>query len=545
VRRASVLAAGLALAGCGRLKPSAAVETRMDASAPEVAGAPFVTTPRRLWRLNNAQVENVTADVLGTNLGVTRGFLPDPRVDGYDDDAVALGISDSHVDELATAAERAAAYVSAPENLMRFAPCADGDLPAACAAAFARGFAGRAWGRALTDDEVARLVEVFRAGSDPEGYAGGIELLTEAALQSPHFVYRLELGAPTDARGVARLTRDETATAMSFLLVGSRPDAELARAAAAGELDDGAGRERQARRLFATPQGRRQLAGFVRAWLGLTAVDYLNKDTGIYPFFMTPVRRALARELGTFLDHVLANGAALDELFTADYTFPSPTLSVLYGDDLLSPPGDFRRVALAPRRRGLLSSPAFLATHALPGQTNPVERGLIVLTRLFCKNLPAPPPGIAGTIPGGPAEQTTRQKYEAHRSQKDCMPCHKLIDPPGFGFEAFDAVGAFRSMEAGQPVDSSGALVGTDIDGPFDGPAQLASMLPRSAQFHRCVSSQLLQFSAGRPPGEGDAVMLDELTGEAVATGFHLDDWLAAFVSRPDFVLRRASEELP
>jgi hypothetical protein len=558
VARAAWISGVVVLATCARQMPPGAtgdVDTGSgpDAgsetgAAPEVAAALPPQTPQRLWPLDNRQLENVLTDVLGTSLGVTRGFLPDPRVDGFDDDAVARGVSDSRVDELATAAERAAAFVAAPERLMHFAPCADGDDQAegvACARTFARMLSGRAWGRPATDDELNRLDEVFRAGRDPEGYASGIELVTEAVLQSPYFVYRLELGTPTEMPGVVRLTADETATALSFLLAGSRPDAELLRAAAAGELDTAAGRAAQARRLLAQPsgEGRRQLASFIRDWLELGDVVAINKDTGLYGYFTLPLRQALARELDTFLEHVLTHGAALDELFTADYTFPSPELSVIYGDDLLSPAGDFQRVALAPRRRGLLSSPAFLARHALATQTNPVERGLVILTRLFCKDLPPPPRGVAGTVPTGMPEQTTRQKYAAHESQEGCAACHQTIDPPGFALEAFDSTGRFRTTEAGQPIDSRGALVGTDVDGPFDGPAQLAARLVTSAQFHRCASRLLWQWSVGRAPRAGDSAFIDALTAEVATRGFRLDDWMVSFVSRPDFVLRRTAPQ--
>jgi hypothetical protein len=541
-----VLATAIAVlaAGCqGRVTAGDESTGAGPGSAPP-ASAPRGTA-RRLWRLNNTQVENVLGELLGTRLSITAGFLPDPRVEGYDNDAVALGVFDGHIDELATAAERAADFVSQAGNLPSFAPCAGGDDPASCAVAFARGFARKAWGRPPSDGEVARLADVFRAGSDPEGYASGIALVTEAVLQSPHFIYRLELGAPAGP-GVVRLTADELASALSFSIVGSRPDAELLDQAAAGDLSDPEVRARQARRLLGLPESRRHLARFLRAWLGMDGVARLNKDTGVFPFFTNPVRQALDRELELFLDNVLISGGRLTELMFADYSYPSPILNPIYGVDLLDSPGDFVRVRLASRRRGLLSSPAFLASHGLADQTNPVQRGLVVLNRLFCLDLPPPPPAVAGQgAPGGGPDTTTRQRHEAHRSQAGCSACHALIDPPGFGFEMFDSVGRFQDTERGQPVDSAGGLVGTDVDGPFTGPSELARRLLDSAQFNRCFTQQLWRFLEGRGVDPADGADIGALAARFTAGERRLDELIVELVRRPAFALRREIEEMP
>jgi hypothetical protein len=493
-------------------------------------------TPRRLRRLNNFEMENVLADVLGTRLELTKGFLADPRDEGYDNDAATLNVSASKVDEVATAAERAAAFITGEANLPRFAPCPTAEPPAACARAFADRLTRRAWGRPATEAELTGLSGVFQVAMNDEGYAAGIGLVTQAVLQSPHFVYLSELGGePTG--GVVQLTGFEIASQLSVLLQGARPDPILFDAAGIGALATEDGRERQARRLLAAPESRRHLLRFFRSWLGLTRS--INKDTAVVPSFVPEMRAAVERELDTFLDQVLASSSRLDELMLADYTFPGKIAQGIYGEDLLDPPGDFTRVRLHPRRRGLLSSASFLAGHALIHQTNPVERGLIVRSRLLCQDIAPPPPDVVAEPPGGAASQTTRARYAAHTSQPRCQACHRLMDPLGFGLEEFDLIGRYRTKEGDAPIDASGEIVDTDVDGPFTGPAQLAERLMKSAQFRHCFVQQLWRFGESRAATRGDEPEIAALAGKFEQSQHRIDELLVAFVRKPTFILRK------
>jgi hypothetical protein len=513
---------------------------------------PEARTPRRLRRLANFEMEAVIRDLLDEpSLSLSSIYLPDPRVEGYDNDAVALGVSESKVEEIVMTAERVAAHLTAGESLQRHAPCAASEDPGACVRRFAARAATVAWGRPPSDEELARLAGIYEVGrtSADDGYRGGVELVAQAVLQSPHFVYRSELGeamAGDAAGGTVTLTGVEIASALSFLLRGSRPDAPLLEAALRGDLASAEVREREARRLLASEAGRRRMRHFLRSWLGLVDVAMINKDVGAFPFFSPRARRALDRELDTFLDHVLlVEGARLDELLLADYTFPGPELMPFYGDELLEPAGDFQLRRLDPsKRRGVLSSPAFLAAHALIDQTNPVERGLMVRDRFFCQDVAPPPPDVLAQTPGGPPEQTTRQHFEAHSRDARCSPCHRLIDPLGFGFEQFDAVGRYRTMERGIPVDARGEILGTDVDGPFTGPVELAPRLVRSAQFRRCFVEQLYRYSEGRTVDPRDDRELDYLASLFEQSEHRIDELFVRLVRRPAFVLRRSVPEV-
>src|SRR5207249_3359779 len=136
------------------------------------------------------------------------------------------------------------------------------------------------------------------------------------------------------------------------------------------------------------------------------------------------------------------------------------------------------------KRRGVLSLPAFLTQHSGVDATNPVDRGLFVRSRLLCQELGAPPLEAFKTPipPATDVSTTTREKYEAHAKDPACASCHSMMDPIGFGFERFDAIGRYRTDEHGHEVDDGGNLGGTDVDGEFHGPAELARHLAGSDQ---------------------------------------------------------------
>jgi hypothetical protein len=268
----------------------------------------------------------------------------------------------------------------------------------------------------------------------------------------------------------------------------------------------------------------------------------------MFPVFTPAMRQAMDRELSTFINHVLVEKQGqLDELFVADYSFPSRVEGAIYGTETSGLLGNHTKVGLAPNRRGLLSSPAFLATHALINQTNPVERGLLVRGRLLCQEVPPPPPEVAAVVqpPGGGPELTTRQKYEAHQKDPTCAGCHRMIDAIGFGFEQFDAIGRFRAKEGEHPIDARGELVGTDVDGGFIGPAALGQRLVRSHQFRYCFVQQLYRYVEGRATDPDDAPELRHLTHLLELADHQIGAVLVGWVRRPSFILRKIVKEAP
>jgi hypothetical protein len=476
-------------------------------------------TERRVRRLTLDQYELAVTDLFGARPSLLRWSAPDVLVHGFDTNASALTVSSGNVDDFALAAE----FVAGAADVALLAPCTDGTMPEVCASAFAASFAERAFGRPLAAGEQERLASVYRVGAEPYGYDAGIRLVIEAVLMSPYFLYRTELGGDAPGPGGdVSLTPLEVANALSFAVTGMRPDAAL-RARAANDpafLSEGVLRE-EGLRLLAEPRARAHLGRFLRGWLGIRDLASINKIPILFPDFTPLLKADLDDEISMFLEHVLADGGTLGTLLGAPFTFANARIvNAVYQYDYAgrTPPvapadGSFVPIALdVSRRRGVLSLGGWLAAHSPVHRSSPVDRGLAVRSRFFCQSLPPPPPGALFGAPGeSDGVTTTRQKFEVHTATDACRGCHVLMDPIGFGLEMMDAMGRFRAVEGILPVDSSGVLSETDVDGPFTGPAELADKLLASRAVRECFVTQLFRYVEGRDERPEDACVLTRL----------------------------------
>lgn len=495
--------------------------------ADEVVAAPAA----RL--LSQRDFDRVVAALTGHDFNFARTFTADLRPDGFDNDAEGLVMSSTRFEELAAAADRVADYITAPERLASFAPCPQEQAPDACIRAFAASFGARAFGRALAADEVDELGALGEEGRNAGGYDAGIAWVATAVLQSPRALYQVELGV--GARSGAEL-----ASALSLALTGQRPDAALTGDEAL--LASAEVRRAHALRLAATPQGVAQRRRFARQWLRVDNVERLNKDVGRYPEFTPDVRTAMGAELDRFIDDRL--GVGLTSFLLDPVAYPTSPLDRIYGDDLENMRRDGAAVDTRPeRRRGVLALPGYLATHASIDLTNPIARGLVVRDRLFCEDVPGPPASF-GVVPitNEDPGNTTREKYAAHSHDTRCRGCHQLLDPIGFGFEGFDALGRWRSEEAGEPVDTSGSLSGTDVDGTFTGVAELAMRLARSEAVARCFVERFVQFAEGvRPSGPAGECRVRRLADLVRQKGGSWEALVAAWAGDASFTAPRSA----
>ncbi|HET9960227.1 MAG TPA: DUF1588 domain-containing protein [Polyangiaceae bacterium] len=473
-------------------------------------------TERRVRRLTAR--EYVQSVIALTGAEPVAPSLPDPIVHGFDNNADALNITAGNFDEYAIAAELSAANL----DVDRLAPCGDeGDAPRDCARAFAQPFASLAYGRDISETELESLLALYDTGNRAGGYATGIRLIAESVLLSPFFLYRTELGVE-GSTATAELTPEEKVNALSFALTGARPDAELVAWVQAPErLSQREEVEKQARRLVTSDAGRQHLAHFVRGLFGVLDLRLVNKEPVRFPIYTPAVKADLDREIELFLERALGpGGGTWEAVLGADTTFMNQNLfRVIYAADYapaeaprLPSTGEFVAVPLNTRiRRGLLGLAGWEAAHSPIHRSSPVDRAVNVRSRLLCAPIP-PPVGLMFTSPPpGDETGTTRQKFEVHTRDQACQACHRLIDPLGFGLEMIDALGRYREQENNLPVDSSGALVGTDVDGPFSGPAELSLLLLKSQQARECVAIQWFRFSEGREEESADACVLEPL----------------------------------
>lgn len=489
-----------------------------------------------LQRITRAQYNFLVEDLLGVTSRPADTFPAEEEVLGFDNIAVALQPSALLTEKLLEAAER----VSNEADLAALLPCPlDTPQQDSCAADFIQAMGARAFRRPLAADEADRLRDVYLEGKTRHDFATGIRWTIQALLQSPYFLYRVEVGDPKVAGTIAPLSGLERASRLSFLLWMSAPDEALLEAANDGTLATAAGVEAQARRMLADPKARRSVAHFHDKWLGLSALHQTTKDPATYPSFSS-LKPLFEEETERFLDYVFweSDGSAA-RLFDTEVTFVNETLATFYGLSGVTGAA-FVEAPRPERRAGLLTQGHFLASHAKPNASSPVHRGVFVREKLLCDPLP-PPPDDVPAVPEPDPSLTTRERFAVHSSDAACSGCHSLIDPIGFGFEGFDGLGAYRAEESGKPVDETGTLEGAGeaVDGDYVGAAALSAKLARSPVVMTCIATQWFRYGYGRLEQEGDACNQERILRTFEKTGYNLRELLVALTQTDAFLYRR------
>ena len=439
------------------------------------------------------------------------------------------------LDEVSRIAHKFAASVALQPN--RFLGCAPTSNEDPCLRTFVADFASTAWRRLLANDEVDRLHGYFVAAEDVDA---GLEVVVRIILSSPDFLYRSEVGEVSE-QGVT-LTQDEIASALSFFITGGPPDEILRTAAANGTLTSRSEREQQARRLLSTEAARQNLGRFVMQWLGAERVLSVDKDMAHSALFDISIRHAMAEETQRFFQHVLFDATGeLRELYTSTQSMLSEDLAAYYGAPFQG--AGYALTSMPNHRSGVLGQGSVLASYAYSAETAPVRRGLFVRERLLCQDLGTPPPN-AGAIPEVDNTATTRERFAQHTEDSFCYACHQYIDPIGFGFEAFDAIGRYREMDNGLLVDASGDMndvegLGVGTSAPFSTLAELGDVLASSDAAAECFVRQMHRFGYGWMPNEPEERCATEsLRIRFRATGQNIRELVVEIVAEDSFIAR-------
>lgn len=493
-------------------------------------------TTRRVRRLSIREYANVVLDLLGaTAQQETLVALPaEPTVGGFDNQDAALFVDPSMQENLADLA----AQLASEANPATLAPCATAGGSTSCLQTFTSSFASKAYGRPLTSQELTAASALAAMGQD---YATSVRLIVEMVLQSPNTLYVSELGPDTATPSTqpVPLTPYEIASQLSFMLTGHRPDATLLTAAQSAALATASGMQQQVQRLLPTAQGQAQLALFIKGWLNIGPLSDVSKSTDVYPQYTPAIAAAMQQELDQYITTQLAGGSGtLSGFMTATSTNVPAALAPIYGSDLTAS-------GLNPQhRRGILSLPAVLTYNSSDISSGPIQRGLLVVRQLLCHDIPPPPPDVLNQVALVPVDttdrtMTTRQKFEAHLNMPSCSACHAFFDPMGFGMEDMDGLGRFRTTENGMPVDSTGALTGTDVDAPFEGPADLSTKLAQSQTLATCMVRHFFNFAQARDPLPSDSCVLDSWSHTFAQGGGRIADLVNAAVADQRFALRK------
>ncbi|MCA9704965.1 MAG: DUF1592 domain-containing protein [Myxococcales bacterium] len=493
-------------------------------------------------RLSAWEYDNTIYDLLGDDEHPSASF-PQEGGSGFDNNADVSAVTWLMAQKYMLAAEEVSAR--AVEDLGGLMACDPTTDEAGCVGQWVADFGLRAWRRPLTGEEQAAMVALFSdARAEGEPLDVSVSLVLQAFLQSPHFLYRVELGIPGEQGDAAvRLDDYEMASRLSYLLWGSMPDAALLDAAAAGGLGAPEDIEAQARRMLDDPKARRMVEHFHEQWLGTIKLTSIDKDTTEFPEWSAAISAKQAEEAAAFVDHVFFEGdGTLAELLTAPYTFVDDELAEFYGIEAPAGTG-LRRVEATngAQLSGILSLGGVLSAYSKANMTDPIKRGLFVREHLLCQIPPPPPDDVPLLPPEVDENSTTREQFEAHRDNPVCAACHELFDPIGFGFENYDAVGRWRTTENGFPIDASGELTLIDASGAFDGVAELGGKLAGSEDVAECVTRQWFRFAYGRTESaQLDACNMDTLTARFAESGYDLRELLVSLTQTDAFLYRTA-----
>jgi hypothetical protein len=508
--------------------------------------ATAATDPGRvtLHRLNRAEYNNTVHDLLGTSSTPADDFPIDDRGNGFDNMADVLTLSPLHLSVYHDAAQALAteALSNASERalLMTCDLVANGD---ACARQILKGFAYRAWRRPIADAEVDRLMAVVNiAKANGDSAEVGLGLALRAILLSPHFVFRVELDANPTSAVPHSLSGYELASRLSYFLWSSTPDSALLASAENGALTSVTTLKEQATRLLADAKARSLIENFAGQWLHLRAVDTLEPDHTLFPNVDAPLLLAMKSETELLFKDIAFQGTPFVQLLTANYTYLNDRLATHYGLPAVGS-NELKRVDLSgnAQRGGLLTQAGFLTLSSHVNRTSPVVRGKWVMDELLCSTVPPPPANVnlAGVSMAKEQGLTQRQALEQHRQDPTCNSCHQLMDPIGLGLENYDAIGAYREMDAGKPIDANGQLPTGET---FVGAKELAARVAAKPEFARCVAKKLYSYALGRPPvetpGHLDGPTLDALA-QGLATNNSFAELTAQIVTSPAFTSRR------
>ncbi len=511
--------------------------------APEGApgvGAAFAPPEAHVQRLTQSQYAAAVRQLLGPDVLVPQALEPDVSLDGF----IAVGASRSSISARGVEQYEAAAFDLAEQALTDptiRARLVDCDAGAQCARETLARLARVAWRRPASPEELDRLAALHtQAEAALSDFHLALQYPLAAILQSPHFLWRGELGEPDpDAPGERRYTSIEMASRLSFFLWNAPPDEALMAAAEAGDLVDDAKLRAQVLRMLVDPRARTGLRNFVTEHLDLHALDQMVKDPTVFVHASPELGDSAREETLAGFEHLVFDlDGDFRDLMTTRRTFVDRRLAALYG--VPAPQGEGFALTWLPEdgpRRGLLGQASVLALNAHAESSSATLRGKFVRTSLLCDELPPPPANVDTSIPEPtPDAPTLRDRVKVHLENEACSSCHRAMDPLGLALENFDGIGRYRATEGGAVIDSSG-----DLDGvAFDDATGLAWTLREDPRLGECLTRKLYRYATGVVEERSDEVLIDALAERFADDGYRVKALLLDIALSPGF--RRARE---
>ncbi len=435
-----------------------------------------------------------------------------------------------------------------PESYKRIFVCGrtPGEQTAPCARKIVSNLMERAYRRPVTEQELAsKLALVDLARKEGDSFNEGVRLALQAILASPDFLFRIEsdpkplrAAAAAAAPPPAHFVNDyELASRLSYFLWASMPDDELYRAAKEQKLRQPAVLEAQMRRMLADPRSSNLVDNWAAQWLQMRNLGRTKPDPKRFPTFDDELLDAMRKETNLFVGEIIRDDRSILDFIDAPFTYVNGPLARHYGISGVDGE-EFRRVTLdGDQRGGVLTQGAILTVSSYPTRTSPPVRGKWVLENLLGAAPPPPPANVPSLNDANiGTEVSMKQRFEQHRRDPSCSPCHNIMDPIGFGMENYDAVGRWRTADGKFPIETTGALPGGKT---FTGSKGLKEILrDRSDEFVHNVAVKMLTYSLGRGLEPADDSTVDAISRDVESAGYRFSALVLDVVKSRQFQMR-------
>ena len=522
--------------GAGSGGASGAAGASGSAGAP--TGAEIMTQPS--WRLTNTEYKNTVHDLFG--IDATTPLDPDGAAAGF---SAGLVAGDATV-----AAYRGSAIQVASQSaaLLTKVPCDQAAItanPTDCATKFIDAVGPKAFRRPLDADTRSALIALFGKVQPQFGFNAGLQAIVEEMLQSPYFLYHLELEEQAKGPGQVAVTGYSMASRLSYLIYASLPDDELFTQAAANQLSTPEQISAQAMRMLGSDKAKAGLRNFYEQWLRVRALPASKGGQFAALYDSTSV-------LGSFdaqVDAALwSPKSGLTTLLTGTQAFVNDKTAALFGVNGITGSA-YQAVNVNPAQRaGILMHPALMATFGTETGSHPIKRGVFVWDQVVCQELGDPPPNVPA-FPPVPANSSVRQAYETFTSPALCQVCHQRINPVGFLFESYDTIGRYRTIDDnGQAVNSQVTIVkAQNVDGTDDATLNVAT--PNAVQFAanlaadgsvttQCLVTQLYRYALRRATNPADKATLGTLSASYTTSEQNMSKLIAGLAQTQGFLNR-------
>jgi hypothetical protein len=530
---------GSASSASGAQASSGTASGASASSGPQCTqGASFA--PARLSLITDDQYRNIVHDVFGVTFPANVDVTAPPSTSGSYSFNENAQVETTTIQAYLRAADQVAALMPA------MSPCTSSSVNATCIEQYLRTTLPPAWRRPVTDDEISGLLGIFNSAA-MDGPTRQIQLVMEAALIHPAFLYRSEIGQDAaSAAGKVPLTPYELASAVSFALLNSSPDAELWAKAQDGSITQPSVLAAEVARLVALPAVHVRLAKLVSYYLDFETLPFVVKDMTAYPGFAA-LQGTLYQSSQMFLSDVVWGGHFAD-LFTSRTVYANEAMASAYG---LPPVTGTALQAVTTTgdlySGGVLTQPALLAAsnkNAIGDDV--IHRGLWVYYNLLCAPTLPPPPANAGAIAATFMGSTRQQSIQ--RDTTCGAGCHGRFDPFGLVTLSYDGIGRYRTTDPtstppGGPVDDSATIPVGVLQGEPAMPimvtsvSDVAKLFVQGRQVSDCAADNLATYTLEHSPDVEGSCDLQTVKDRFQQSG-SFSDLFTSILTSPAFLTR-------